>query len=182
MAALLGEIVMMVRPDTRGFLELVDRELAALLNIGSTAAARDRGEVMVASARRLAEADPTNSEAQRDLSISYNKLADLAVRSREIDQACGYYEQDLAIARSLAGADPVNVGKQRDVMISLLQLGRLLSGTGDRERGRMMVSEAAEIAQRIGVDLGLSGDPSRDAGPGDQPEGRRRRFFGRRRR
>ncbi|WP_131748018.1 hypothetical protein [Frankia sp. Cppng1_Ct_nod] len=102
------------------------------------------------------------------------------MRSGKIDQACGYYEQDLAIAGSLAEADPVNAGKQRDVMISLLQLGRLLSGTDDRERGRMMVSEAAEIARRIGVDLGLSGNPARDADPGDQPVRRRRWPFGRR--
>ncbi|WP_322761517.1 ATP-binding protein, partial [Frankia sp. Cr2] len=55
-AALLGEVVPMVPADSRGFLELVERELAALLNTGGTAAARDRGESLVAAARRLAEA------------------------------------------------------------------------------------------------------------------------------
>ncbi|WP_322770247.1 CHAT domain-containing protein, partial [Frankia sp. Cr1] len=53
-AALLGEVVPMVPADSRGFLELVERELTALLNTGGTAAARDRGSAMVASARRLA--------------------------------------------------------------------------------------------------------------------------------
>ncbi|WP_239395909.1 CHAT domain-containing protein, partial [Frankia sp. CiP3] len=46
-AALLGEVGPMVPADSRGFLELVDRELTALLNTGSTAAARDRGDAMV---------------------------------------------------------------------------------------------------------------------------------------
>ncbi|WP_239310711.1 hypothetical protein, partial [Frankia sp. Cj3] len=48
-AALLGEVGPMVPADSRGFLELVERELTALLNTGSTAAARDRGSAMVAS-------------------------------------------------------------------------------------------------------------------------------------
>ncbi|WP_239340160.1 tetratricopeptide repeat protein, partial [Frankia sp. CiP3] len=226
-AALLGEVGPMVPADSRGFLELVERELTALLNTGSTAAARDRGSAMVASARRLAEADPTNSQAQRDLSISYerladvaiavgdtgraqqlftdgltiarrlaeadptnsqaqrdlsisyNKLADLAVRSGDADKARGYYEQDLAIALRLAEADPVNAGKQRDVMISLRQLGGLLSGMGEHERGQVMLSEAVEIARRIGIDLDV--DPSWNVNHNDRSGRRRRRWpFGRR--
>ncbi|KLL12827.1 hypothetical protein [Protofrankia coriariae] len=155
-AALLGEVVPMVPPDSRGFLELVDRELAALLNIGITSAAWERGDTMVASARRLAEAeaDPTDSQAQRDLSISYDRLAALAVKSGEIDQARAYYELDLAIARRLAEADPVNAGKQHDLVISLMQLGQLLSGSDDRERGSAMLDEAARVARGIGLDIG----------------------------
>ncbi|WP_322761280.1 tetratricopeptide repeat protein, partial [Frankia sp. Cr2] len=97
--------------------------------------------------------------------ISYNKLADLAMRLGHADQAREYLEQDLAIARRLVEADPVNVGKQRDVVISLLQLGQLLSSTSDHDRGLAMLSEAMEIAQRIGLDLGLP----EDADDSDQP-------------
>ncbi|WP_322780656.1 tetratricopeptide repeat protein, partial [Frankia sp. Cas4] len=106
-----------------------------------------------------------------------NRLADIAMRLGEADQARGYYEQDLAIARRLAEADPVNIGKQRDVIISLRQLGQLLSGTGDRERGEAILNEAIEIARQIGFDLGLPEDTAHS----DQPDRRRRWPFGRRR-
>uniref|UniRef100_UPI002AD499A4 hypothetical protein n=1 Tax=unclassified Frankia TaxID=2632575 RepID=UPI002AD499A4 len=83
----------------------------------------------------------------------------------------------LTISRRLAEADPVNVGKQRDVVISLLQLGQLLSGTGDRERGQALLNEAIEIARQIGLDLGLPEDTAHS----NQPDRRRRWPFGRRR-
>ncbi|WP_239381984.1 MULTISPECIES: tetratricopeptide repeat protein, partial [unclassified Frankia] len=107
----------------------------------------------------------------------------LAVRLGDTDKAREYYEQDLAIALRLAEADPVNAGKQRDVMISLRQLGGLLSGMGEHERGQAMLSEAVEIARRIGIDLdvGLGVDPSQNVNHNDRSGRRRRRWpFGRR--
>ncbi len=148
-AALLGEVVPMVPPDSRGFLELVDRELAALLNIGITSAAWERGDAMVASARRLAEADPANSQAQRDLSISYNKLADVAVAVGDTVRAQQLFTDGLAIRRRLAEADPTNSQAQRDLSVSYEKLGDVAVAVGDTVRAQQLFTDGLAIRRRL---------------------------------
>ncbi len=64
------------------------------------------------SATKLAAADPTNSEWQRDLSISHNKLGDLAQAAGDSTAARTAYQAGLEIAARLADADP-NVDPER---------------------------------------------------------------------
>ena len=61
-AAFLGQVVPMVPQEVDGFLTLADREMRALLNTGSVAAAIDRATTMFATAKQRAEADPATSK------------------------------------------------------------------------------------------------------------------------
>ena len=56
---------------------------------------------------RLAAADPGNAAAQRDLSVSYNKLGDLMVRVGNGPEAERLFRDSLAITERLAAADPL---------------------------------------------------------------------------
>ena len=60
----------------------------------------------LAIAERLAAADRSDSEWQRDLSISYEVVGDVLVAQGKLDEALKAYRDSLAIRERLAAADP----------------------------------------------------------------------------
>ena len=95
-------------------------------------------------ARRLAEADPGNAQAQRDWSASLNNIGEVAMARNQLDAAHDAYTRSLDIARRLAEADPGNAQAQRDVSVSLWRLAEL----ADREHGEGSV-EARTAWQEV---------------------------------
>jgi tetratricopeptide (TPR) repeat protein len=78
------------------------------------------------SSRRAAgDGDPGNAGWQRDLSVSYEKVADVLVAQGDLTAALQAYREDLAIAERLAKADPSNAGWQRDLQTSIGKIGNL---------------------------------------------------------
>jgi hypothetical protein len=59
--------------------------------------------------------DPANTEWQRDLSVSYVKIALVFAGQNERVEARGYLERALAISEKLAGLDPSNAVWKDDV-------------------------------------------------------------------
>ena len=49
--------------------------------------------------------DPSNTQWQRDLSVSYNKIGDVERQAGNLGAARGAYEAGLAIAQSLTAQD-----------------------------------------------------------------------------
>ncbi len=76
---------------------------------------------------RLAKADPTNSQWQRDLAISYNKLGDLSSTRGDLGEAERLMGESLKIFERLAKTDPTNSQWQRDLAISYNKLRDLSS-------------------------------------------------------
>src|SRR5258708_11055325 len=74
-------------------------------------------------ARRLAQADPRDARAQRDLSVSYNKLGDVTLQFRQAKEAICFYQMDLDVSQRLAQADPRDAQAQRDLSVSYNKLG-----------------------------------------------------------
>ena len=93
-------------------------------------------QAALAIAERLAAADPTNTEWQRDLSVSHNKLGDLAVAAGDLAAAQQHYQAALTIRERLAAADPTNTEWQRDLSVSHEQLGDLAVAAGDLAAAR----------------------------------------------
>ena len=60
------------------------------------------------SPRLTPQAGTSPTEFQRDLSISYNNLADLARAAGQVEQASTLYQQSLTIAERLVKLDPDN--------------------------------------------------------------------------
>src|SRR4029077_3029100 len=88
----------------------------------------------LAITQQLADSDPTNTEAQRDLSVAYNKIGDLLARRGESEQAERHYRDGLAIAQQLADSDPTNTEAQRDLSVSYTKIGDVLPPAGGERR------------------------------------------------
>ena len=78
-AALLAEAVPLIPPEHPEFLALADRECEMLLQTGLVGATIERRQAIHDVAASRAAADPGNAHAQRDLSVSHNKMGDVAV-------------------------------------------------------------------------------------------------------
>ncbi len=67
--------------------------------------------------KQLAKDDPTSVTAQRDLLVSYTKMASAQLQSGNLEVARQAFEQALAIAEQLAAIDPLNQTTQNDLRI-----------------------------------------------------------------
>ena len=76
-------------------------------------------------ALHLTALDPGNTQWQRDLSVSYERLGVVAVAQGKLDEAARAYRDCLTIAKKLAAGDPGNTGWLRDLSCSLFQISRL---------------------------------------------------------
>ncbi|MET9224723.1 CHAT domain-containing protein [Lentzea sp. NPDC003310] len=150
-AALLAEAVPLIPTDHPNYLALADRECVALQNIGLASATMDRRRHLLAIAERLAVADPGNAEYQRDLSVSHNRLGDVAVAMGDIGTAREHFQAGLDIAERLAVADPGNAEYQRDLSISHEKLGGVAVAMGDIGTAREYFQTGLDIAQRLAV-------------------------------
>ncbi len=120
-----------------------------LLAQGKLDAARQTYGQALAIAERLAQADPSNTQWQRDLSVSHEKLGDVEVAAGKLDAARKAYERALAIRERLAQADPSNTEWQRDLSVSYRQLGNVDSKQSKAGEALAMFERSAVIAERL---------------------------------
>ncbi|MDF0668461.1 MAG: hypothetical protein P0119_20625 [Nitrospira sp.] len=78
--------------------------------------------------------DPANTEWQRDLSVSHNKIGDVLVAQGDGPGALTAYRKGLAIGEALAARDPANTQWQNDVAVSCAKLGTHAGITADERR------------------------------------------------
>ena len=102
--------------------------------------------------RRLADDEPGNTTYRRDLSVSFERLADLAVAAGQGDRARELYEQSLEIRRRLADDEPGNTTYRRDLSVSFERLADLAVAAGQGEEARQWVSHALGIRRRLARD------------------------------
>jgi tetratricopeptide (TPR) repeat protein len=102
--------------------------------------ARDRGDLDtalteyradLAIAERLVAADATNTEWQRDLSVSHNRVGAVLQAQGDPAGALTEYRAGLAIAERLAAADATNALWQSDLSVSHGKVGDVLQAQGD---------------------------------------------------
>jgi hypothetical protein len=106
-------------------------------------------------ARRLAAADAGNTEWQRDVSVSLNRIGDVRLRAGDGPGALAAYEEGLVIARRLAAADAGNAVSQADLVVSLY---RLKSASTERFVQVASMCEAATILRSMADRNLLSAD------------------------
>jgi len=75
---------------------------------------------------RSAAADPRNTDWQRYLSQSHERLGDVLVAQGNLDGARDAFEKTHVILERLAAADPLNANWQRDVVRSHCKVATLL--------------------------------------------------------
>ena len=82
-----------------------------------------------------------NSSWQHDLSVSLNKLGELAVARGNLEDASQFFQQALEIRQRLAQADPDNSSWQRDLAVSHFKLFQLAQKAEDQEAsGKSLLS------------------------------------------
>src|SRR5262249_11617578 len=67
---------------------------------------------------QLAESDPTNLTAQRDLALIYDRIGNLYTTDERYEEALDVYRKSLAIRQKAAAVDQGNPSAKRDVAIS----------------------------------------------------------------
>jgi hypothetical protein len=72
-------------------------------------------QARLAIAERLAKSDPGNAGWQRDLAVSYSKLAEMSRRSNEPDKALAALRQGQVIMDRLTKLSPDNAGWKADL-------------------------------------------------------------------
>ena len=116
------------------------RSRAAMFNnfVKTYLAAGDLRDAAAAAAqsldifRKLAAQDQGNAEAQRDLSMSLEKLGDVKLQAGDLAGALAAYQESLDIDRKLAAQDPGNAQAQRDLSMSLSKVGDVKLQAGDQ--------------------------------------------------
>ncbi|WP_170990927.1 CHAT domain-containing protein [Herbidospora galbida] len=154
-ASFLGEITSSFTVITRHHIHLLDREARAHILTGDLTTAASRLNILISTIEQLAVADPTNAQAQRDLSVSHERLGDLLTTRGDLDTAHQHHTASLHIRESLAAADPSNAEAQRDLSISHERLGDLLTTRGDLDTAHQHHTASLHIRESL-----AAADPS----------------------
>ncbi|TAD91668.1 MAG: TIR domain-containing protein [Alphaproteobacteria bacterium] len=135
---------------------------------GDSAAALEAYQESLEIARRLANANRTDGQAARDLSVSLTQLGDFyRRRGAEGDSAAALaaYQESLEIARRLAAANPTDGQAARDLSLSLSQLGAFYQrrwAEGDSAAALEANQESLKIARRLAASNPTDGQAARE--------------------
>ena len=97
----------------------------------------------------LARADPGNSDWQRDLSVSHNKVGNVLRSQGNLPAALESYRASLAIADRLARVDPGNAVWQHDVSVAQEKIGDVLMEQGNLPAALESYRASLAIADRL---------------------------------
>ena len=79
-------------------------------------------QASLAIRQTLSASDPTNTVWQRDLSISYEKIADILQVDGDLAGALQHYQLNFNTAETLSASDPTNAEWQTDLAASYLNM------------------------------------------------------------
>jgi len=100
-------------------------------------------------ANKMAKADPTNSQAQRDLSFSFNRIGDIHKAQGNLDEALANFQEGLEIRKKLAELDPTNSQAQRDLSVSYEKIGDIHQAKGNQDKALANFQDALEIRKKL---------------------------------
>ena len=103
-------------------------------------------------AQTLAADHPDDLDAQRDLAVTYDKMGDASMRTRNVTKAHGYYARSAAITRKLVEEDPSNAKLKRDFALSHFRIGDISLLMGKPEAAPDLYKQGLEILQVLAAD------------------------------
>ncbi len=98
---------------------------------------------------RLAAADPSNTDWQRDLSVSHIKVGDVLLVQGKRDEALDAYRASLDIRDRLAAARPDNAVRQRGLSVSHNKVGNVLVALGKPDEALDAYRASLAIRERL---------------------------------
>jgi tetratricopeptide (TPR) repeat protein len=148
--------------DDRGGFWLGDKIATPLLHSGRMLDVHDLWRKSAALFQRLAAAAPENADYAQNLSVSYNRLGDLAMSSGDPTAARRYFEDCLTIAKRLSVAAPANAVDARNLSTSYDKLGDLARSSGDPTAARRYYEDGLTIRKRLSAAAPENADYARD--------------------
>jgi tetratricopeptide (TPR) repeat protein len=106
-------------------------------------------EVYRKVSEKLAAGDATNSQWQRDLSVSHNKIGDVRRAQGDLSGALQAYEAGLAICQKLAAGDATNSKRQRDLSACHNRIGDVRRAQGDLSGALRAYEAGLTIRQKL---------------------------------
>ncbi len=142
--------------EDKGRLSLPDaaEAVTALLEVGRIAEARTVAEqaLSVAQQRRAALGD--TPQALRDLSISLNKVGQVARDLGDLESSRAAYAESLELFRQLRAALGDTPQALRDLSVSLNKVGQVARDLGDLDASRAAYAESLELSRQLRAALG----------------------------
>ena len=117
--------------------------------LGNTLAAQREYRAGYELAKRLADSDPTNVGAQRDLGVSFDSLGDIALPLGQTKDALDFYQKGLVVRQRLADADPKNAVAQRNLSVSFNRLGNVTLQLGQTKDALDFYQKSLVVRQRL---------------------------------
>ena len=100
-------------------------------------------------AEKLAKKYPDDPQMQRNLSVSYSRLGDVAEALNDYKAAEGYYAKALEIFEKLAEKYPDDPQMQRDLCGSYNNLGGIAKAMNDYTAAEVAANAALKIAEKL---------------------------------
>ncbi|HWO18787.1 MAG TPA: tetratricopeptide repeat protein [Kofleriaceae bacterium] len=111
--------------------------------------ARSLYQDVLADAQRRVSAEPERAQWQRDLSVSYGKLGDVAIAAGQLESARTWFERARAVSKDLATKEPNNTKWQRDLSVSYDRLGEVAVATGQLDVARAWLEQSLAIRKNL---------------------------------
>ena len=121
----------------------------ALINMLDYPAAEAAANAALEIAEEFAENFPDDPNLQRDLSVSYGNLGDIAKARNDYNVAKKYYAKVLEISEKLVGKYPNDPNLQRDQVVSYNKLGDIAKARNDYKAAEGYYAKALEIGERL---------------------------------
>jgi tetratricopeptide (TPR) repeat protein len=121
----------------------------ALKKAGDRAAARVELQAAAQIDEGLVRHDPQNANWQRDLVISKNALAKLALEDKDTPTALAIYRETLALREREAFADPTNAFKQHDLAMAHYYVADTLEDAGDKTASLVEYRQAYKLTKQM---------------------------------
>ncbi len=102
-----------------------------------------------AIAAQRVDVESEDSQAQRDLAISFNKLGDVSLQLGQVQPAKGYFQDSLAIGKKRADDDPKDSKAQRDLSVSFTKLGDVSLQLGQVPAAQGYYQDSVAIRKKL---------------------------------
>ena len=162
------------RPSPSLAWQLVDR----LRELQQPKQAQLLAEQALEISRQLTTLDDSSAQSLRDLSVSLDKVGDVARDLGQLDEARSAYQESLEISRQLTTLTGNSAQSLRDLSVSVEKVGDVARDLGQLDEARSAYQESLDISRQLStlddssaqslrdfsVSLNKVGDVARDLG------------------
>lgn len=153
--AFVADILDVVPATERAWSLIADYGVRSMIVAGDLPTAAKQVSAIHQATLLRASADPDDVLSQRDLSVSHNRLGDLARAAGDLAEARTNYQASLDIRTRLADAEPSDPHRQRDLAVSYSIFGDLAQASGDLAEALRSHALSLAVVERL-----ASGDPT----------------------